>query len=245
MKKRKKWRTKKQHIKKNRLDFIFRGLMVCARCGCLYTASKKRGKHIYYYCTNGKNKCEKYKSYLKEDDAITILADVFERLTFPEEVINLMYEASLDKLKQESENNDYLKTKNELSKQLRIRADRQAELFNLLLDKAISKEDFEAKGKTIADELNSLNEELKSLENKNQPLAKTTLEQMKKVFLAQRALRNKFLEAKPNKQREIIKNVLWNAEVKDGKITNIKFKEPFSLIAKDSQKGSLDLMWAE
>ena len=150
--------------------------MVCARCGCLYTASKKRGKHIYYYCTNGKNKCEEHKSYLKEDDAIKMLADVFERLTFPEEAINLMYEASLDKLKQESENNDYLKTKNELSKQLRIRADRQAELFNLLLDKAISKEDFEAKGKTIADELNSLNEELKSLENKNQPLAKTTLE---------------------------------------------------------------------
>ena len=236
---------KKQHVKKNKLDFIFRGLMVCARCGCLYTASKKRGKHIYYYCTNGKNKCEEHKSYLKEDDAIKMLADVFKRLTFPEEVINLMYEASLDKIKQTSENEEYLKTKNELSKQLKIRADRQTELFNLLLDKAISKEDFEAKRKTIAVELNSLNEELKTLENKNQPLAKTTLEQMKNVFLAQQALKNKFLEAKPTKQREIIKNILWNAEVKDGKLTNIKFKEPYSLFAKDPQNGSLDLMWAE
>lgn len=236
---------KKQHVKKNRLDFIFRGLMVCARCGCLYTASKKRGKHIYYYCTNGKNKCEEHKSYLKEDDAIKMLTDVFERLTFPEEVINLMYEASLDKLKQEAENEQYHKTKNDLLKQLKIREDRQTELFNLLLDKTLSKEDFEAKGMIIAEELGSLNEELKTLENKNQPLARTTLEQMKKVFLAQRALRNKFLEAKPNKQREIIKNVLWNAEVKDGKITNIKFKEPYSLFAKDPQNGSLDLMWAE
>ena len=235
---------KKQHVKKNRLDFIFRGLMVCARCGCLYTASKKRGKHIYYYCTNGKNKCEEHKSYLKEDEAIKMLANVFERLTFPEEVINLMYEASLDKLKQESENNEYLKIKNELLRQLKIREDRQAELFNLLLDKTISKEGFETKRKTIADELNSLNEELKTLENKNQPLVKTTLEQIKNLFLTQSVMKNKFLEANPNKQREIIKNILWNAEVKDGKLTNIKFKEPYSLFAKDPQNGSLDLMWA-
>jgi len=219
--------------------------MVCARCGCLYTASKKRGKHIYYYCTNGKNKCEEHKSYLKEDEVIKMLTDVFDRLTFSPEVINLMYEASLDKLKQQTENQEYLKTKNELVKKLRIREERQAELFNLLLDKAISKADFETKRKTIADELNLLNEELITLENKNKPLAKTTLEQAKNLFLAQQALKNKFLEAKPNRQREIIKNMLWNAEVKDGKITNIKFKEPYSLIAKDPQNGSLDLRWAE
>ncbi len=218
--------------------------MICAHCGCLYTASKKRGKHIYYYCTNGGNKCEEHKSYLKEDETIKMLADVFERLTFPEEFINLMYEASLDKLKQESENQDYLKIKNKLSKQLKIREDRQAELFNLLLDKVISKDDFEAKRKTIAEELNSLNEELTTLENKNQPLDKITLEQVKNFFLAQQAMKNKFLEAKLNKQRKIIKNILWNAEVKDGKITNIKFKEPHSLIAKDPQNGSLNLMWA-
>ena len=67
---------------------------------------------------------------------------------------------------------------------------------------------------------------------------------MKKVFLAQQVMKNKFLESNPIKQREIIKNMLWNAEVKDGKITNIKFKEPYSLFAKDPQNGSLDLMWA-
>ncbi len=49
---------------------------------------------------------------------------------------------------------------------------------------------------------------------------------MKNLFLAQQELKNKFLEAKPTRKREIIKNILWNAEVKDGKLTNIKFKEP-------------------
>ena len=119
---------KKQHVKKNKLDFTFRGLMVCGKCGCLYTASKKKG-HIYYYCTNGKHKCEEHKSYLKESEATKLLSNVFDHLTFSTEIIDLMYEASLENLKNESANQEYHKTKNELLRQLKIRDDRQAELL--------------------------------------------------------------------------------------------------------------------
>ena len=235
---------KKQHLKRNKLDFIFRGLMVCAKCGCLYTASKKKGKHIYYYCTNGKKKCDKHKSYLKEDEAVKLLANAFDRLSFPTEMINLMYEASQDKIKQASDNHDYLKAKNELLRQLSLRENRQAELFNLLLDKTINKDDFEAKRLTLAKEIESLNNDLKKLEKQNKPMDLITLEQIKTLFLSQQAMKNKFLTSNPTRQREIIKNILWNAEIKDGKITNIKFKEPYSLIAKDPQNGSLVLRWA-
>ena len=116
--------------------------------------------------------------------------------------------------------------------------------FNLLLDKVITKDNFEAKAKTIASEVNSLNDELNILEKQNQKLDKITLEQTKNLFLAQSNLKNKFLTVENETKREIIKNVLWNAEVKDGKLANIKFKEPYSLIAKDPQNGSLDIMWA-
>ena len=235
---------KKQHIKKNKLDFTFRGLMVCARCGCLYTATKKKGKHVYYYCTNGKNQCEEHKSYLKEDDAVKMLADVFDHLTFSKEIVDWMYRASLDSLKDEDENKKYLKTKNELLRQLKIREDRRAELFNLLLDKAITKDNFEAKGKKIDDEVNSLNSELENLEKQNQKLDEITLERIKDLFLAQHGLKNAFLEVKNETRREMIKNILWNAEVKDGKLANINFKKPYSLFAKDSQNGSLDRLWA-
>ena len=115
--------------------------------------------------------------------------------------------------------------------------------FNLLLDKVITKDNFEAKAKTIASEVNSLNDELNILEKQNQKLDKITLEQTKNLFLAQSNLKNKFLTVENETKREIIKNVLWNAEVKDGKLANIKFKEPYSLIAKDPQNGSLDIMW--
>ena len=236
--------VKRQHVKKNQLDFIFKGLMVCGKCGCLYTASRKKGKHVYYYCTNGKNKCEEHKSYLKEADAVKLLADVFDHLTFSKKIVDWMYRASLDSLKEEYENKDYLKNKNELLKQLKLREDRRAELFNLLLDKSITKDNFEAKGKTIDEEIESLNDELKNLEKQNKKLDETTLEQIRDMFLAQHGLKNKFLEVENETRKAMIKNVLWNAEVKDGKLANINFKKPFSLFAKDSQKGSLDLLCA-
>ena len=155
-----------------------------------------------------------------------------------------MYRASLDSLKDEYENKDYLKNKNELLKQLKLREDRQAELFNLLLDKNITKDNFEAKGKTIDDEIESLKDELEKLEKQNQKLDETTLEQIRDMLLSQHGLKNKFLEVGNETRKAMIKNVLWNAEVKDGKLANINFKKPFSLFAKDSQKGSLDLLCA-
>ena len=219
--------------------------MICAKCCCLFTAFKKMGKHIYYYCANGKRKYDENRSYLKEDDAIKLLANAFDRLVFDDVVINLMYEANQDKTKQASNNQTYTKTKNELTRRLQIREERQTELLNLLLDKTISKDDFEAKRKTMMSEIESLNGELEKLEKQNKPLDLITLEQTKNFFLSQRAMKNMFLTANPNRQREIIKNILWNAEVKDGKIAKIKFKEPYYLLAKDPQKGSLNLRWAE
>ena len=46
-----------------RLFFPLRGFLSCENCGCALTASIKRGHH-YYYCTNGKKKCDEHKSYM-------------------------------------------------------------------------------------------------------------------------------------------------------------------------------------
>lgn len=116
--------------------------------------------------------------------------------------------------------------------------------FNLLLGKSITKDNFEAKGKTIDDEIESLKGELKKLKKQNQKLDETTLEQIRDMLLSQRGLKNKFLEVENETRKAIIKNVLWNAEVKDGKLANINFKKPFYLFAKDSPKGSLDMLCA-
>ncbi len=66
--------------KAKNLYFMYRGVLRCSNCGCVLTASKKKGKHIYYYCTNGKGKCGEHKSYLKENYVSGELAKVFDKI---------------------------------------------------------------------------------------------------------------------------------------------------------------------
>lgn len=37
--------------------FIFRGMITCGHCGCLVSPEIKKGKYVYYSCTNAKRTC--------------------------------------------------------------------------------------------------------------------------------------------------------------------------------------------
>ena len=57
----------KHHGKQKKLFFALRGYLKCEVCGCLMTATLKKG-HQYYYCTNGKGNCEQHKKYLRSEN---------------------------------------------------------------------------------------------------------------------------------------------------------------------------------
>ncbi|HNX11228.1 MAG TPA: recombinase family protein, partial [bacterium] len=88
--------NKKAHVKHQVIPFAFRGILKCAKCGCQLTASKKKGRLTYYYCTNGKGNCGEHKAYLKEEDLSKELSGVFDDLLFDEELIELVYQAKLE-----------------------------------------------------------------------------------------------------------------------------------------------------
>ena len=50
---------------KTKRQFTYMGLLHCADCGCAITAEIKKGKYIYYHCTNGKGSCSK--NYVREE----------------------------------------------------------------------------------------------------------------------------------------------------------------------------------
>ena len=50
-------------------DWSFRGLLTCGHCGCALTAEIKKGKYVYYHCTENKGKCpEKWAREEEVDD---------------------------------------------------------------------------------------------------------------------------------------------------------------------------------
>lgn len=67
-------RAMKRHNKPRRSakKFAYRGLLICGKCGCLFTAETKKGKYTYYHCSRSKGPCNS--PFIREE----VLDKVFE-----------------------------------------------------------------------------------------------------------------------------------------------------------------------
>ncbi|MGD9675563.1 MAG: recombinase family protein, partial [Candidatus Bipolaricaulia bacterium] len=67
-------------------DFPFRGILVCGHCGCQITATKAKGKYVYYHCTHGRGKCPQ--PYIRQEALSLKLQSVVDNVRIPEDVVN-------------------------------------------------------------------------------------------------------------------------------------------------------------
>ncbi len=229
-----------KHVKTQAIPFAFRGLLRCAKCGCLLTATLKKGRHIYYYCTNGKNKCEEHKAYLTEDYLSKEFMSVFDKLIFDEELIELCY---LTKKEQGEGNLVYLEESElNLKNRLAKLKERQNILLDAYLDKSLEKAVYEVKNKELNNEEIDILKDLSELKEKIKTVGSDTLERIKNKFLEPKQMRNRFLTMSLEKKRETLFSLLWNVEVGNKKIANISFKEPYKQLSEITNKSDFSSM---
>ncbi len=218
--------------KAKRLFFPLRGFLKCENCGCMLTASLKKG-HQYYYCTNGKKICGEHKSYLRENDLYLKTSEIFKKLHFSERKIELMYKASKERLNLDA---DYSKNILEtLQLSLESLKTKETKLLDTFLAEQISKELYDQKVLEILNERVVVKKQIEEA-RKRQPAF--TLEPVKKVFLDASVSAKEFLEGDDLKKRKIIENLLWNFSIKDKNIVNYQFKSPFDIISKVPKNAS-------
>jgi len=132
----------------------------CDTCGCALTATKKKGKHIYYYCTNGKGKCDEHKTYLKEEDVSKELLKMFDDVVVNEKMINMCYQANKKKL---GETDEYLgQAKQSIQNSIKQAESRQNKLLDLYLDGNLIKEAYDQKEKHLITKLYNLKKTYKT-----------------------------------------------------------------------------------
>ena len=226
--------NKKHHSKKQTHDFIFRGYLICNKCGCAYTASFKRQKHVYYYCTNGKGKCQEHKSYLKEQDTTNLVADMFGNLKYEKEMIDLCYEAEKEKIKDNSDYNERAMTN--LTNQLKTTETRLSALLDTLLDKTITKEVYSQKEKLLNNEIVRIKKQINDFKTKNTANKKITLEQVKSIYLASNKAKKQFLKSNYEEKQKALNTLLWNASIENKKIANFSFNMPYEILGKAKDK---------
>ncbi|HEY0964237.1 MAG TPA: recombinase family protein [Candidatus Paceibacterota bacterium] len=221
------------------LFFTYRGLMRCAVCDCLLTATRKKGRYDYYYCTNGKGHCDQHKSYIPEKQVESFFADALTQIRFDEELIEIMYEAARERA--ENGSYDSKKTLDAIQYQIYQLQQQERKLLHSFTRGFIDESVYTEEAQNLQGDRKELEQKYKNYEANSQT-SLGTLELTKQVFLDSNKAVSEFETATPERKQEIVKNLLWNFSVQDKKVLETKYKSPFQVLAKAPKKGDLVTM---
>lgn len=220
-----------------KLFFPLRGFLKCANCGCSLTASIKKGHH-YYYCTNGKQKCDEHKGYIREKYLYSLVSDLFTKVDFTERKIELMYRAAKEQSGLDTSYLDHALTN--LRTEMESLTMKESRLLDTFLAEQTDKKLYDQKVIEIRNERVSLNKKIAELESRN-PCA--TLEPTKKVFLQASRATKEFSDGDDFKKREVVENLLWNLSIKDKKVAQVSFKSPYAAMLKVPKNADFSTLW--
>lgn len=222
------------HSKKEKHFFHLRGFMKCAVCGCMITATKKKG-HDYYYCTNGRGACEEHKKYIRSEVADTFVAKILSEIYFDEELIEIMYRAAKEKL---GHQNQYLLTSIEtLKNRLKSLQEGRSRLLDSYIAGLVPKAIYESKMKDLSNEEVLLESQLSQIDYGDN--GSGTLERIKEVFLTANRAEKEYLAATNEKKRRIAEKLLWNLSIENKKVASFQLKMPYQLLVNKAKIGSL------
>ncbi|MEI7719888.1 MAG: recombinase family protein [bacterium] len=202
--------------------FMFKGLLHCANCGCLMTPERKKGYLIYYSCTNARGVCKRL--YIPEQTLLKPVQSVFEAFeAMPKEV----EERLLSELRASNEGEvEY--HKKEL---VRIRAEydrtqtRANSLMDLLIDKSITKDDYDKKLQELKDKQYRLDIEAEEHTRADHDY-KLTISQ---VFSLSRRMGEIFKSSEVHEKRAFLNYLLQNPTV-SGKTLVFTMRKPFDAV---------------
>ena len=222
-----------------KLFFTYRGMMKCAVCGCQLTATRKKGRYDYYYCTNGKGVCTQHQEYLNESTAKDFFLEALLKLEFDEELVDIMYQASL-KRTQNTQNHTKDVLRNIESRLEQIER-QERKLLQSYTSEFISE-------KLYGEEVRKFKKQRKDMLDKKHRISQNkdtrleTLELIKEAFLEGNKAILEFENAEPKRKQVITQKLLWNLEVKDKNVLSYKYKNPYNVIANAPKNGDLATM---
>lgn len=201
--------------------FLYRGFVRCAVCGCQFTATLKKDKYAYYYCTNGKYICDQHKDYMRDFQVQEVAQSIFDDLSeiVDSEIATLSLEAYCDSLKK---NSKYLEqSQQSIAVQIKKNKEKQNKLLDLLLEERITQEIYDQKLKRLEIEKKQLSKQNNNVKNVD---LDTTLELLKNFKNEAVSLSIMFSEGDEEIKKDLLDSALWNFSIKDKKLASIRPK---------------------
>ena len=221
--------------KKQKLDFLYRDYLKCASCGCNLTATLKKDRYRYYYCTNGKRICTEHKSYMGEEHIYKLVLENFKSIPIDKEKINLAFKVYSDQMAGDVNNVEdgraHVKTQIE---SIQKKIDR---LVDLHLEGEIDKETFTNKRSRLNEEKMTLEDQLTHV---NTESLNTTLELVKNWKNQLFTLGEMFETKDEQIQSDLLKSVLWNLKIQNKNVASYQYKLPYSYLQKMPKNAVFD-----
>lgn len=205
--------------KRNDKKFAFRGLLRCGHCGCSITAEIKKGKYIYYRCTNGRGRCEQ--AYIPEKRLSALLGQMVKAITIDEELAGEIRIALRDSF------DDEKKFRTKETNKLRRECDKvQARIDQCYQDKLDGTIDvcfWQSTHDRLTDQQNRVARRLAKLEESNRNYYQ---EGVSILELAQSAY-SLYKQREPLEQANLLRTLLSNCEIK-GLTLYPTYRKPFN-----------------
>jgi site-specific DNA recombinase len=217
----------KKPFKHAGLPYLYRGLIKCNDCGCLFTPEKKKKKYVYYHCTEYKGKHGT--AWIREEDLTDQFSKALEDIKIPDNEID---DICSTLRASHAGKKDYRDTMyKQFTSELERYGKRIESMYEDKLDGLITQ-------KYYADKVSAYRAKQAELQNKLDNLQKAdedyyiSAEYILK--LANRAS-GLFKSSEPKVKRQILKLALQNCSVKDANLS-FTYRSPFSMFAKGASR---------
>lgn len=202
-------------------QLTYRGTMTCAHCGCAITAQKKKGRYIYYHCTNGKRRCDNI-TYIREEDIDNEIKSALQKISIPPSIIEWTHNKLLETSKEELESREAQLSV--LTKRYKDLDARISQAYDHFLDGKIEADTWESKSNQWKAEKLEIQQKLDTIELDNSSRIRDGMRLMERASSAH-AL---FDHMTSDERRQIAHLVLSNSTIKNGSL-QYDYKKPFSI----------------
>jgi len=225
----------KNRAKKRTHEFLYRGYMTCAVCGCKLTATQKGENYKYYYCTNGKGLCSEHKDYMNEFHVEALVSKLFGNIIVDKEMADLSLESYGKELLKQGSNHEAVKKS--LESQLKTIETKLSNLLDVYIEGNIDKDTYNKKQNNLNTEKLLIKEQLSKLPKES---AQATLEKLRKFKKYCYDLQNLFDNGLDDVKSDSLKSALWKLNIKDKEIASYQYNKPYEWVHLASKSGDLN-----
>lgn len=209
----------KQKTRKS--EFIFAGMVTCAKCGCLITGQVQSGKYVYYHCAQGKGKC--HQPYVRQENMDEQFARLLKDITIDTDVRDWIVEGL-----KSSQCDEKATREDELQRLTSAYNKTQARLDQIYTDKLeglIAAEQYTRFQEKLRLDQDSYSEQINRIRDANRNYTDTAIRILE---LAEKAY-SLYVTQDPTEKRKLLRLVLSKSTLDNGTLS-VTYNKPFDLI---------------